>query len=79
MNIANCIAIAISSISLIACTGNVNVSGEMGGKYETNESHSYTKTVNEKVVEEVKSNTHSGGAFETDFNIVIGNGDTTIT
>lgn len=66
---------------LVACEGNVNgrISGEAGGKYESTTTHSYTKKVNGKVVEEVNSKTSSGGAFETDFNVVIGNGDTTIS
>ncbi|MBL4648208.1 MAG: hypothetical protein JKY03_00630 [Aureispira sp.] len=35
--------------------------------------------MNGKVVEEVNSKTSSGGAFETDFNVVIGDGDTIIS
>lgn len=64
-------------ISLTACEG--NISGEIGGKYESNQSYSYKETVNDKVVKEIQSNKHSGGAFESDFNVVIGNGDTIIS
>lgn len=73
------ISIFLAVILLTACEGNTTVSGEIGGKYESNTTHSYTKKINGKVVEEVNSKTSSGGAFETDFNVVIGNGDTTIS
>ncbi|BDS12126.1 DUF4476 domain-containing protein [Aureispira anguillae] len=71
------IAYLIIALLLSSCEG--NVSGEIGGKYETNKSYTYTEKVNGKTVKEIQSNTHSGGAFESDFNLVIGNGDTTIT
>jgi hypothetical protein len=73
------IGLFFAIVLLVACEGNGNVSGEMGGKYESTTTHSYTKKVNGKVVEEVNSKTSSGGAFETDFNVVIGNGDTIIS
>jgi hypothetical protein len=75
------IGLFLVTLLLVACEGNVSgsVSGEAGGKYESTTTHSYTKKVNGKVVEEVNSKTSSGGAFETDFNVVIGNGDTTIS
>jgi hypothetical protein len=72
----------LGMLLLVACeggSGTITASGEASGKYESNTTHSYTKKVNGKVVEEVNSKTSSGGGFETDFNVVIGNGDTTIS
>jgi hypothetical protein len=76
------IALFLAIVFLAACeggSGTMTASGEASGKYESNTTHSYTKKVNGKVVEEINSKTSSGGGFETDFNIVIGNGDTTIS
>lgn len=74
------IGIYVAATLLIACNGSGTgtISGEMSGKYESTTTHSHTKKVNGKIVEEVNSKTTSGGGFETDFNVLIGNGDTTI-
>ncbi|WMX12699.1 DUF4476 domain-containing protein [Aureispira sp. CCB-E] len=72
------IGIFLMGLLLVGCEGNGTISGEMSGKYESTTTHSYTEKVNGKTVKETNSKTTSSGGFENDFNVVIGNGDTTL-